>query len=435
MATSQPPAVSGLPIVGQTVRFVRDSLGMSEEIRSEYGPVARVSLLGVGEFYHLAHPEALEQALVTQREAFGKSEDFRIAFGENLLSTEGDQWRRQRDALEEFFYPARIREYADRIVDATLRRLDRWRDGERRSLHEELSGAALDNFFAALFDRRLDPDGDQRLRRAAADINRWFKTSSFALPRWVPTPARRRFRAAIETVEDETRRMLAERKREGTGDDLLSTLVELQEREDAGLTDDEIVDQVVGLVFAGHDTTALAMTYALHQLGTHDDVRDRFHAELDDVLGGDRPTFSDLGSLPVTERIVNETLRLYPPVHTIPRRTTRHVTVHGHDLDPDTRAHLSVWAVHRDGTFWDDPAQWRPSRWHDTSPRDAGFAFVPFGAGPRVCIGRRFALLEAKLVLALVGQRFELAPDRPLAFDPMTTTQPAHGVPARIRER
>jgi cytochrome P450 len=443
VSTNPPPSAGGPPVVGQTLRFAREPLPLIEDVVDEHGSVTRMRVLGVGEFYNLASPGSLERALVTNRDAFAKSPGFRVAFGENVLSTAGEQWQRQRDALDEFFYPARIREYADRMVELTERRLDRWPDDGRLSLHEELSGAALDNFFGTVFDRPLDPDGDERLRRAASDINLWFKPSSFALPRWVPTPARRRFGRAVETVESEARRLLDERSRAvergeaKAGDDLLSTLVALRENEgeEAALSDSEIVDQVVGLVFAGHDTTALAMTYALHQVGTHEDVRERFHAELDDVLGGEVPTLSDVSDLDVTERILNETLRLYPPIHTIPRVTTRSVEIGGYRLDADTRAHLSVWAVQRDERFWDDPHEWRPARWRDSSPQDAGYAYAPFGAGPRVCLGRRFALLEAKLVLALVGQRFELDPRRRLEFEPMSTTQPAHEVPALVRRR
>lgn len=446
MSTNPPPSVGGPPVLGQTVRFAREPLPLVEDVVDEYGPVSRMRVLGVGEFYNLASPDSLERALVTDRDAFAKSPGFRVAFGENVLSTAGEQWEHQREALDEFFYPARIREYADRMVELTERRLDRWPDDGRLSLHEEMSGTALDNFFGTLFDRPLDPNGDEHLRRAASDINLWFKPTSFALPRWVPTPARRRFRRAVETVEREARRLLDERSREvergeaAAGDDLLSTLVALRETDgdgdrEATLTDSEIVDQVVGLVFAGHDTTALAMTYALHQLGSHPGVRERFHAELDDVLGGDRPTLSDVSDLAVTERILTETLRLYPPVHTIPRVTTRSVEMGGYELDADTRAHLSVWAVQRNEQYWDDPSEWRPARWRDTSPQDAGYAYAPFGAGPRLCLGRRFALLEAQIVLTLVGQRFELGPERPLAFTPMSTTQPAHEVPTKVRRR
>lgn len=439
MSTRRPPAPDNPPVLRETVPFMTDPLETACAVREECGPVARLSALGLGEFYTVASPDGFEQVLVEDRDAFRKSEGFRLQFGESVLSTEGEQWEHQREALEEFFYPAKIRSYVDRMVELTERRVDRWTAGERLALHREMSDAALENFFGTVFDRPLDPDGDATLRRAASDLNLCFKPTSFVLPNWVPTPARRRFFDAVETLEDEARRLLRERERaherDEAGEDLLSTLVERREDRDADLSDREIVDQVLALTFAGHDTTALLLTYALHQLGRHDAVRDRFYDELDAVLGGDRPTLSDVRELAVTRRVIDETLRAFPPIHTVPRETTRAVTVDGYRLAPDTRTHLSVWALHRDPRHWAAPDEWRPARWRDTSPGEAGFAFAPFGAGPRACLGRRFARLEATLVLATVGRRYRLDPAGGLSLDPMSTLQPADGVPVTVRER
>lgn len=432
MSGHRPSAPAGRPFLGHTLRFARDPLGLYADVAAECDDVARLRVLGLGEFYALTHPDHVERAL-TDPAAFAKTDDFRVALGESVVSTEGVQWRRQREALEEFFYPARVRSYADRMVELTERRLDRWTPGERLSLHGAMSGAALDNLFGTVFGRPLDPDGDERLRRAANDINLWFRSTSFALPTWVPTPSRRRFRAAIGTVEREAERLLRE-ARDGDGDDLLGALAARRAADGAALTDDEIVDQVVGLTFAGHDTTALVLTYALHGLGTHDAVRERFHAELDAVLDGP-PTLADVGDLDVTRRIVHETMRAYPPIHTIPRETTRPIEVGGYRLRSGTRTHLGVWQIHRDERFWTDPCAWRPSRWRTCSPESKGSAYLPFGTGPRTCLGRRFALLEATLVLAAVGRRYVVDPERPLAFDPMVTTQPADGVPVTVRSR
>jgi len=436
MATQQPPTVPGPPVLGQTIRFAREPIPLISELAAEYGPAFRMRLLGVGEFYTLTHPDHFETVLMTERDAFTKTPGFRVAFGENVLSTEGEQWQRQRDVLNEFFTPTTIRSYADRMVELTERRLARWQDGERRSIHDAMLDISLDNFFGTVFGRTLAPDGDEDLRQAANDINLWFKPSSFALPRWVPTPARRRFHDAVATVETEARRLLQERQQGGGGgDDLLSTLVALRAQDETALTEQEIVDQVVGLVFAGHDTTALTLTYALHQLGTHDSVRRRVQSEVEDVLGGDRPSLSDVNELVTIERVINETLRAYPSIHTLPRKTTRAVTVGDYRLDADTRTHLSVWELHHDAAFWEAPDAWRPSRWAETTPQERGYTFVPFGAGPRLCLGRRFARLEATLVLAMICQEFRIDPHTELSFEPMSTLQPADGVPATIHRR
>ncbi|NHN46662.1 cytochrome P450 [Halostella sp. JP-L12] len=435
MSTTPPPAADGLPVLGQTVELIRDQLGLHDAVAEEYGDVVRIRTLGVGEYCLLSHPDHVERALIEEPEAFAKTDDFGVAFGESVGSTEGEQWRRQRDALEEFFYPGRIRSYVDDVVRITRRRVDRWADGDRISVRREMDRVALANFFGAVFGRELDPEGDETLRRAAGDLNLWFEPTSFALPNWVPTPAHRRFHEAVETLRAEGEALLAERKRGDLGDDLLSTLVELRGGGGADLSDREIVDQVTGLTFAGYETTALLLSYALYLLGTHDEVRERFHAELDGVLGGDAPTLSDVGKLTTTERIVHETLRRYPPVFMLPRVTTRPVDLGGYRLPEGMRTHVSIWRLHRDERFWDAPDDWRPARWRDASPADKGCSFVPFGAGPRACLAQRFALLEAVIALATVGQRYRVEPLRDLALDPAMTLQPAHDMPARLRRR
>ncbi|MFB6118041.1 cytochrome P450 [Halosegnis sp.] len=432
---SAPPAHPKTPVIGHTVDVIQDLLGFHDEVAAETGDLARVDVLGVGEYCIAAHPDHFEQILVTDPESFAKTVDFEIAFGQSVLTTEGETWRRQREDLEEFFYPGKIRSYADDMVGFTERRLDTWTPGETLSLYEEMRHLTLENLFGTLFDRPLRIGADEQLRQAADDLNLWFKASSYALPRWVPTPARRRFHEAVDVLETEARRLIREREQADGGDDLLSTLVALREQGASGMTDDEIVDQLVTMIFAGHDTTAFALTAALHQLGTHPDVRERFHAELADVLDGARPTLADVGDLTVTANVVNETLRRYPSLFTIPRKTTRPVELGGYQLPADTRIHLSFWRAHRDERFWDDPDAWRPARWTTTSPREQGHSFVPFGAGRRACIGRRFARLEATLVLATIGQRYRLDPKGPLVLEPEMTMSAGEGALARVHER
>lgn len=434
-----PPTPSGVPLVGHTLSYARDAFGFVDRAVDEVGDLFVANVVGVGDIAVLAHPEYIEQVLVDDRGSFRKSDGFDVAFGQGLASVEGDQWTRQRDALGEFFYPGRIRSYVEEMATVTERRLDRLEAGSSLSLLGEMKAMTLDNLFVTLFGQELDPDGDERLRQAIADLNCYFRPTSWVLPRAIPTPSRRRFHRAVEVVESEARRLLDEREREldasdDAPDDMLSTLVR-QRREGTDLSDAEIRDQVGTMLFAGHDTTALTLTYALHALGAHPDVRERFHAELDSVLAGETPTLSDLGELDVTDRVVTEAMRLYPPVHTIPRETTEPVAVGDYRLPADQLVHLSLYRVHRDSRFYDDPRSYRPSRWRDQSPQSKGYAFAPFGGGPRVCIGQHFARLEAKLVLAMVGQRYRLDPEEPISFAPELTTQPDGDVPVRVERR
>ncbi|MEF8827136.1 MAG: cytochrome P450, partial [Halapricum sp.] len=340
---SKPPSPEGAPLVGNTLAYASDRFGFIRDARQECGDVFVADLLGLGEVCYLTHPDHFERVLDTERDAFGKSDLLRFALGDGLLAVDGERWERQRAALNEFFYPGRIRSYAREMVSLTEQRIDDWEVGETRSLLEEMTALTLEIMFGTLFDRPLTPDVDEPLRRAAADLNEYFTPISLVLPRWVPTPARRRFQHADETLRNELRRLLDERAAaEEQGDDLLSTLVGLRANGDAAMSEETIVDQLVTIVFAGHETTALAMTYALYELGVDPTIRDRVHRELETVLGGDRPSLADVSDLSVIERVLTETLRLYPPAHTIPRVTTRDVDIGGYRLPEGTQTHLAL---------------------------------------------------------------------------------------------
>jgi cytochrome P450 len=377
--------------------------------------VCRMRILGRGDQFVVGHPDHLKRALVTEREKFRKSQDFRIAFGEGLLTVEGAEWQRQREAMQPLFTRDSVLGYADGIVEQVRRRVDRWTDGQRLDLQREFTDLALDVLFATVLGRELDLDGDRRLRESAEHLHDWFQPTSYLLPEWMPTPARRRFKSAKRTVEAEAERLLDERAGDAPADptdaeDLLSLLVGLREAGavDSGmLTDERLRDQMVTIVFAGHDTTTTTLTFSCWALANHPEVRERFHAEIDALDGP--PTVDDLDTLPVTERIVTETLRLYPPVYTLPRLTTESVVFDGYRVPEDELLGLAIRHVHRDPRFYDDPEQFRPSRWDGDLRSDLhDFAYAPFGGGPRICIGRQFALLEAKLTLATLGRQYEL---------------------------
>jgi cytochrome P450 len=395
------------------LRQMRDLLGFAERAH-ETSDVVRLRRPAMGDDYHFAHPEHLKRALLTERETFGKSDDFRIAFGEGLLTVEGEEWHQQREALRPLFTRDSVLGYADGMVEQIERRSRRWADGDRLDLQHEFRRMTLDVLFATVLGRQLDLDGDRRLREAAEDLHAWFVPTSYLLPPWVPTPSRRRFGEAKAAIREETDRLLAERRADPPSDpaeaeDLLSLLVGLRrtgavDRET--FTDERLRDQVVTIVFAGHDTTTTTLTFACWALANHPEVRERFHEEVDRLDGP--PTVDDLSNLEVTERVITETLRLFPPVYVLPRVTTEEVVIDGYRVPAESRAFLEVRLIQRDPRFFDAPDEFRPSRWTGDLRRELhDFAYAPFGGGPRVCIGREFALLEAKLALATIGQEYE----------------------------
>ncbi len=439
MSNQEVPTPSGLPVLGHTVAFARDPFGFLDRATGEAGDAFRMDVVGT-DVYVLTHPEHFRQVLVTDVDRFGKTEDFSRAFGSGLLSTEGDRWRRQRDQLQPFFYADRIRGYGDTMVEQIERRAERWSPGETLDVASEMKTLTLEVLFATLFGRKLDPTADADLYAAANGLNAWFAPSSWALPTWVPTPARRRFRNSSQRLREEVDRLVRARERaDGAGDDLVSKLLAVRDAADGrGPTDETIKDQLVTFTFAGHETTALALTYTWYLLSEHPDVRDRLYAELDAVVDGREPTAADVERLDYADSVLREAMRLYPPVHTIPRRTEDAVDVDGYRIPADSEVHLSVRQVHRNGAFYDDPGAFRPERWTEASDRERHeFAYAPFGGGRRTCIGRAFALFEAKLVLATIGQRYRLdAPaDFDLELDPQMTTQPDGAVPMAVTER
>jgi cytochrome P450 len=407
------PSTLGHPLT-HTVGAMRDVFGFRNRAMAERDLV-RIRFLGPGDVYHLGHPNHFETVLLGGREQFRKSADFRVAFDGGLLAVEGETWRRQRSALQPLFARDHLLGYADGIVEQVRRRCRRWTPGTRLDLAAETSQLSLDVLFATLFGRELELDGDAAIRTAADRLHGWFAPTSYPLPDWVPTPSRRRFARGKRRLRDVADRLLDDAAAHppadpSAADDLLSLLVALRDAEGAAagaLSDERLRDQVVTMIFAGHDTTSTAIAFALYALATNPGVRRRFHAEVDALEGP--PTVADLDELAVTDRVVTETLRLYPPVYTIPREASTDVTIDGYRIPEGAPTWLTVDQVHRDARFYDDPSAFRPSRWRsDLRDRLPDFAYAPFGGGPRLCIGRQFALLEAKLALATIGREFDL---------------------------
>lgn len=439
------PSPEGYPVVGHAAQFARSPFHFVEDAIDECGDLYRMELPGT-DVYVMANPEYFRRALVTDIDLFGKTDDFQRVFGNGLLSTEGEQWRRQRETMKPLFRRDRINGYAPYMVEATEQRLSTWHDGETRDMESEMQDLTIEILFATLFGRPLSPGEGEDLREASDGLNRWFTPSSWLMPSWMPTPARRDFRQSSERLRTEVKRLLAEQAygTHQTDDDRPDSLIAvLQQAREATDTDHmnkkEIEDQMLTMIFAGYETTAAALGFAWFSLATNPEIRREFHDEVDTVLDGDLPSPENVDDLELTKRIVKETLRLYPPVHTIPRQTTEPIGMNGYRIPGNKEVHLSVIAVHRSERYYDDPKSFRPDRWTGNFEEELDeYAYVPFGGGRRTCIGRDFALLETTLVLARIGQDYQfdwMGEDTNITIEPEITTQTKNGLPMRIRER
>jgi len=437
-----PPGPSGLPLIGNTHQFVRDPHGFYETL-AEYGDVVGYSVAGQ-EMATLLHPDIVERVLVTDADKYGKwqLQDFGTEFAPNgLLFTEGEQWREQRTTAQPAFQLDRVRAYGDRMTAFARELVAEWADGDPVVANERFSDLTLRILADSLFDIDVDEDGaGEAITRAAGELN-WRADSSSAtafIPEWVPTPSNRRFRRAQDDFADAVDGLIAARRADPEGhDDLLAMLMAAGE-DGEGMSDEELRDSMLTFLFAGHETTSLALTYTAYLLAEHPEVRERLAAELDEELGGDDPGVLDLPRLDCLDRVCTESLRLYPPAYVIFRETREPVELGGYRIPADTKLTLPQFKIHRDGRWYDDPDSFRPERWTDEFEADLpDYAYFPFGGGPRHCIGMRFARMELKLVLATVLQRvrFEYEADEPPQPTMAASYQPADDVVLRVERR
>ncbi|WP_135828723.1 cytochrome P450 [Halorussus halobius] len=430
-----PPRLDGWPLVGNTVAFARDPFAFYDRLDST-GDAVCYSIAG-DEFCTVFEPEYVQRILVEENERYVKAQAFRQAaagFAEQgLLLTEGEVWRDQRVRIQPAFTPDRIQQYADAMVEYAERTAEDLASEAGAAENIVDVGEAMSELTLRILAKSLlDVDvADRRavVREATEALNDRGDAggASAFVPDWVPTPKNRRFRRAMTAFEQLVDDLVDDRRdAAGEHDDLLALLLHAEGPDGTTMSEDAVRDQMVTFLFAGHETTSLALTYAWHLLGRNPDAAARLRTELDDVLGDRRATMADLPDLDYTDRVVTEALRLYPPAYVIFREPTEDVRLGPYRVREGTNVTLPVFKIHRDERFYDDPDAFRPERWTDEFRAELPeYAYFPFGGGPRHCIGMRFARTELKLVLATLA--------RELAFEPTYDGDPDLTMAATLR--
>ena len=444
-AASPVPGPSGRFGIRNLARFATNQLGFLRELAEKHGDVVHIRMLG-GRWFLISNPEDIEALLVTNAKIMGRddySDVLSRALGMGLLTSEGELWKRQRRLMSQAFVPKRIQTYADAMVRVTEDALRPWRHGTEVNLHGEMSRVTMEVVAAVLFGASISPADGETVRSSMEVVNEFFANSPeaiFKIAEWIPTPRNVRMRRAVAKIDALIYRIIGARRASGEArDDLLGTLLAAQDDDGAKMDDKQLRDEAVTLFLAGHETTALALAHTLFLLSMHPEVERKLHAEIVAVLGDRAPTAADVKTLVYTERVVKESMRLYPPAWTTGREALEDVTVRGHRIPKGAQILLSQWVVHRDARWFPNPEGFDPDRWLPerarTLPR---FAYFPFGGGPRVCIGNHFAMMEATLILVLIvrrwqvdlvaGQRLELKPS-------VTLRQKGPGLRVRLTER
>jgi cytochrome P450 len=441
---SKPLGPKGLPLIGNLLDLRRDPLGFFTSCAHGYGDAVPFRL-GPRHALFLNNPDLIERVLVTEHRNFPKISfllrQFTAVLGDGLVTSHGSLWQRQRRLCAPAFTPARLAAYVGVMVQATERMLDSWRIGEVRDLHADMMALTLRIVAETLFGVGIEAD-IPRIEAAVADLTGEMAARMvrpILIPDAVPLPGHLRYRRGLACIEDVATRIIAERRREAAaGQNLLDALIEARDETGAAMSDRQLRDEAVTFLLAGHETTALALTWAFYLLGQHPEVGAALTAEADAVLGDGPFTFEDLHRLPLAEQVVNESLRLYPPAWLIGREAGQDCEIGGHTIPKGTPLYTCPWVLHRDSRFWAEPLAFRPERWVERADRQLPrFAYMPFGGGPRVCIAQRFAVMEAVLILASIARRFRLLPsqDTPVVPFPSITLRPASPVQFRIEAR
>ena len=410
----EPPIHDGLPVIGNTHQLVAEQGGLFEAA-AENGDLVKLRLLGMGDLYLVSSPDLTERILVDDHDRFQKAtqskEDLGSLIGQGLILSEGKLWERQRQRIEPAFYMDFIKQYTDTMVDEIGQAAADWEDGPTVDIEDEMKALTLRILVKAIFGSEIDYEA-RGIRQTVKQLQEPGEPAKQPIarmvPQWVPIPMWRRYKEGIDEMESVIETFIESRKGEiDAHDDLLSMVLGGTDDEGETMSEKLVRDELMTFLFAGHETTATALTFTWFLLAQHPEVERRLVAELDDVLDGRQPTFGDLPKLEYTEQVLKEAMRLYPPVPQIPREPTEDVTLDGYHVPAGSTVAPSQWVLHRDDRFWDEPGEFRPERFAGDSDRP-DFAYFPFGGGPRRCIGQQFAMVEGKLILAALAQQYHL---------------------------
>ncbi|MGH2355004.1 MAG: cytochrome P450 [Chloroflexota bacterium] len=452
---------------GSLRAFRRDPLSFLTSCARDYGDFVPLRI-ALRRAVLLSHPDLVEEVLVTQHQNFVKTPLLRRSrrlLGHGLLLSEGDFWRRQRRLMQPAFHRQRIAGYGETMVRATERTLATWRDGEACDIHQDMMALTLEIVCRTLFGADISGEAAEvaaAMATAQERINARMGSWLALLPDTFPTPGNLAFLRAAKRL-DAIIDGIIEQRRAGAEDtgDLLSMLLDARDDDGRGMTDQQLRDEVMTLFLAGHETTALALSWTWYLLAQHPAVEARLHDELRAVLCGQAPAAGDVPQLRYTEAVISEALRLYPPAWTQGREAVRDCVIGGYPVRAGTVVVLSQWVLHRDPRFFDQPEAFMPERWTDPSAgsepalsagsepalsagkgqaltrRLPRFAYFPFGGGPRLCIGSSFAMMEAVLLLAAIAQQFRLAlvPGQTIVPWPAITLRPKGGIHVTLHRR
>ncbi|HKG19854.1 MAG TPA: cytochrome P450 [Candidatus Limnocylindrales bacterium] len=425
---------------GVMAEYGADPVGAMRRWRDDHGDFVPIRF-GPFRAHAAFGPKEIEEVLVDRAVDYRKSFATRMLIpllGRGLLTAEGGEWLLHRRLASPAFHRARVEGYGRTMARYAQDSADGWVDSQSVDVHDDMTALTLRIVARTLFDADVTTRIEQ-VARLGTEIQDFyylrFASLRFLIPTWLPTPGNRRLAAATRRLDDVVYGIVRDRRQDEDRGDLLSMLLQARDENGLGMSERQVRDEVMTLLLAGHETTALTLTWAFLLLDRNPDARLRLEAELAAVLGAESPSPDVVSALPYTQAIVNETLRLYPPAYVTGREAIRQTRVGGTAIPKGHIILISMYTTHRDARFFPEPDEFRPERWLDgLEKRLPRGAFIPFGMGSRMCIGAAFAMMEAVLLLATIARRwrFELVPAE-IPTQPSITLRPATPTPAQVR--
>lgn len=446
MSGPQIPALKESSLLGSLGAIREDRLAFLLSVARQTGDIGAFRV-GPVPMLLLNSSELVHAALVEHANDFDKGfimhRAFRPVLGEGLFSSEGELHRRQRKTMAPAFQPRHIVNYAQTMVEYTERAQQGWRDGATLDVSREMMAVTMSIVGNVLFQTDVLAETDElgaALSISLAYIN-YILSSFFPLPLNWPTERNKKTRHALDLLNQRMQKMIDERKASGeNGDDFLSILLRARDEDGARMSDQQIKDEALTLFVAGHETTAATLTWTWFLLAQHPDIYQRLQHEVDTVLQGRSPTYADLPRLPYTLQVLKESMRLYPPSIALIRVALRPVELGPYQLRKGQTIMIVPYTIQRRPDYFPNPEQFNPDHFQaENEARLPRFAYIPFGAGPRICIGNHFALMEGHLLLATLAQRvsFTLLPGQQIIpdTDKTITIRPKYGLNMLVKHR
>jgi cytochrome P450 len=446
-AALQPPGPSGSSILGNILDMRRqETLEYYRSLYQQYGGIVRMKL-GPMNAYLLTQPDHIQHVLVKNIKNYSKGlgyDGLRLLMGQGLVTSEGDLWRQQRRVMQPHFTPRAIEKFTEMMAQITQRLLERWQPLAQQQaaidMDKEMMRLTMSIIGEAMFSIDLSEDAveiGQSFQYVFGFIAE-YSINPMALPLAIPTPKNRRFKAAMRQIYQFVAEQIEIGRQNPERHNMLSILLNTCDEETGQQMDAvQLRDEVITLFFAGFETTARTLTWSWYLLARHPHAMQKLAAEAEQVLAGRLPTVEDLHRLEYTRAVVDETLRLYPPTGLLARQNIEEDRIDGYVIPAKSMIILSPYITHRLPDVWEKPDDFIPERFLEGGAQYPKHAYLPFGGGPRVCLGNSFALLEMVLALAMAAPRFklDLLDHDPVGFEFKGTTRPVKDILMKIELR